>query len=96
MKINPLNSSGISSLKRTSDAVASRGAKEGGRTPPGGEDRVTLSDEARFLQELRELGGGLGTTRPEVVEAARADLEAGRIGTEEDYERAIEALFMEL
>lgn len=96
MKINTLNSNGISSVKRAPGGPEARTSVRESSRASSGADRVTISDEARFLQELRDAAGGLGDIRPDVVEAARADLEAGRIGTEEDYQRAIEALFMEL
>ena len=96
MKINNLNNGNLSSISRADQGRVQPAGKVARAAPVSGEDRVTISDEARFLAELRDAAGGMDNIRPEVVEAARADMEAGRIGTEEDYKRAIEALLMEL
>lgn len=91
MKINNLTLNRVKQLKsevRPTQA-ASRPAKVS-------LDQVTISDEARFLSELRESAGSMDDVRTDMVEAARADIANGTLGTEEDYRRAIDAMLMEL
>lgn len=94
MKINSLNN-GLSKVARPDDKV--QPVRKADRpTQASNEDRVSISDEARFLAELRDAATEMKPIRQDVVEQARADIEAGRLGTEEDMSRAIEALLMEL
>ena len=61
-----------------------------------GEDRVVLSEDARFVSDLQDAFGDLEGVRLDVVEQARADLRSGQLGSEDDYQRTIDALMMEL
>jgi hypothetical protein len=61
-----------------------------------GQDRVSLSSDATFLSNIQDAMSQLEDVRPGIVEQTRADLAAGRVGTEEDLQRAIDALLMEL
>ena len=60
------------------------------------DDQISLSSDARFLNELRQATEEIPEVRMDVVEQTRAELAAGTIGTEQDLERAIDALLMEL
>ena len=83
---------GIPSVRDVGSARASRSPDR----PRAAGDSVALSGDARFLRDLRDAMEGNPEIRPDVVETARADLAAGRLGTAEDYDRAISALLTEL
>lgn len=91
MKISNLNINRVKSLK--SDVQPAQKATAGRKST---QDLVSISEDARFLSDLREAATRLEEIRPDVVEQARADIEQGLLGTDEDYDRAIEALLMEL
>ena len=63
-----------------------------------GEDveRVFLSDTAQFIQSLRETMIDQPEARDELVALARADLESGALGSDADYDRAVDALLSEV
>jgi len=89
MKITPLHN------------VQRVGSRQGGQKADSGEamatdDQVSLSGTAQFLSSLRASAKDMPEVRNEIIDAARADIEAGRLGTEEDYERAVDALLMGL
>ncbi|MEL6344830.1 MAG: flagellar biosynthesis anti-sigma factor FlgM [Myxococcota bacterium] len=92
MQINSLKN-GLPQVNRP-DGEA-RPAQKPERAAPTAGDRVSISEEARFLQELRDAANGMGEVREDVIQQAREDIEAGRIGNEEDMRRAIDALLME-
>ena len=61
--------------------------------------RVALSGAATLTASLRAEAaehGVHGDVRPGVVEAMRAEIREGRLGTPEDVERALDALMAEL
>lgn len=59
-------------------------------------ERVVLSDTARFIQSLRETVVDQPEARDELVAMTRAELESGAFGSEEDLDRAVDALLVEL
>ena len=58
---------------------------------------VELSDSAGFVQALKEAAEQVEpqSVRHEVVEQAKRDIREGKLGSKEDYEQAINALFSE-
>ena len=59
-------------------------------------DGVSLSEDGSFIQVLRQAAQGQEPLRSELVEQAKQDLESGLLGTQKDYEQAINALMQEL
>lgn len=91
MKINNLNLNRIKQMKSEVQP-----AQATARPSKVSQDQVSISEEARFLSEVRESAGTMEDVRADKVEQARADIANGTLGTEEDYRRAVEALMMEL
>ena len=60
------------------------------------EERVVLSETARFIQSLRENMVDEAETREALVSVVRSEIEAGSFGSDEDYERAVDSLLPEL
>ena len=89
MKITPLHN-----VQRVGNRQDSQ--KAGSGDAAAGDDQVSLSGPAQFLSSLRAAAKDMPEVRNEIIDAARADIEAGRMGTEEDYERAVDALLMGL
>lgn len=74
-----------------------QGGARDAQGPKGADaERVVLSDTAMFIQSLRETVVDIPEVREELVEITRADLDSGAIGSEADYDRAVDALFPEL
>jgi hypothetical protein len=74
-----------------------QGGARDAQGPKGADaERVVLSDTAMFIQSLRETVVDIPEVREELVEITRADLDAGLVGSEEDYDRAVDALVPEL
>lgn len=71
-----------------------------GAEPPRAEPaEARLTGAGAFVGSLRAEAakhGVAGDVRPEVVEAMRAEIREGRLGTPEDIERALDALMEEL
>ena len=59
-------------------------------------DGVSLSEDGSFIQLLRQAAEGKEPLRADLVEEAKQDLANGLLGTKEDYEQTINALFQEL
>ena len=59
-------------------------------------DGVSLSQDGSFIQVLRQAAKGQEPLRSELVDQAKQDLSSGLLGSAEDYEQAINALFLEL
>ena len=55
-----------------------------------------IPSDGAALSELREAAGSMEDVRADKIEAAKADIANGTLGTEEDYRRAVDALMMEL
>jgi len=91
MKISNLN---ISRVKQTKAEV--RPLQKASRVQPSGQDQVSISEEAKYLAGIRDAAGSQEDIRADMVEQARQDIAEGRLGTEEDYRRAVDALMMEL
>jgi anti-sigma28 factor (negative regulator of flagellin synthesis) len=91
MKINNLN---LGRISQTKGEIKPTSRVQ--RTQQVTQDQVSISEEARFLSELREAAGSMGEIRANMVEEASQDIAEGRLGTEEDYRRAIDAMMMEL
>jgi hypothetical protein len=72
------------------------GAREASARKEADAERVVLSDTAQFIQSLRETVVDMPEARAEMIEAARSDLEAGILGNEADFDRAVDALLTEL
>jgi hypothetical protein len=91
MKINNLN---INRVKAISSQVYATKRTQAPKAVT--QDQVSISGKARFLSELREASGSMTDIRTDVVDKARHDVASGLLGTEADYDSAIEALLMEL
>ena len=74
------------------DGVRGSGKDARGRVDRSGGDRVRLSSEARFIQDLRDAAGSLPEVRGEAVAQARADIASGNLGTPEDIEATIDGI----
>lgn len=85
-----------SSLPVTAPDKVQGGAREPSGRKETDAERVVLSDTAKFIQSLRETVASMPEARAEMVEAARSDLEAGILGNEADFDRAVDALLTEL
>ena len=59
-------------------------------------ERVVLSDTAQFIQSLRETVVDQPESREDLIAITRAELESGALGSEEDLDRAVDALLVEL
>ena len=59
-------------------------------------DGVSLSVEGAFIQTLRQAAKGEEPLRSDLIEQAKQDLANGLLGTEEDFEQAVNALLQEL
>ena len=59
-------------------------------------ERVVLSETAQFIQSLRETVVDQPELRDELVAISRADLDSGVLGSEQDFDRAVDALLAEL
>jgi hypothetical protein len=55
-------------------------------------ERVVLSDTALFIRSLRETLVRLESQRDDVIETARADVLAGRVGSGDELDAAADAL----
>ena len=88
-KVLQNNSTVKTGKKRESDADP--------QGPSSSSSHVQLSDTAGFVQELKEAAEQIDPeeVRPEVVEKAKRDIKEGRLGSNEDYEQAINALISE-
>lgn len=73
-------------------ATSKTGSGESSRSFLG----VQLSEDSALIQTFREAAKGQEPTRASLVEQAKSDLANGLLGTEEDMEQAINALFQEL
>ena len=91
MKIDAYNH--IAQINRIDEVRAPQRAQAASAV---GRDQVSLSSDASFLTDLRGAMSQLGDIRSDVVEQTRAEVEAGQIGTEDDFQHAIDALLMEL
>ena len=72
-------------------AAAPQRAARASSAPAEGE-RVVLSDTALFIRSLRESLVSQEVHRDDIVEAARADVIAGRLGTADELDAAADAL----
>jgi hypothetical protein len=72
------------------------GAREVSARKDADAERVVLSDTAQFIQSLRETIIDAPEARLQLVERARSDLEAGILGNEADFDRAVDSLLTEL
>ncbi|MEC7986830.1 MAG: hypothetical protein VX278_16800 [Myxococcota bacterium] len=74
-----------------------RSAASAASAQPSASSQVQLSETASFVQELKEAAEQLSpeAIRPEVIEQARRDIKEGKLGSEEDYEQAVNALLSE-
>lgn len=59
-------------------------------------DGVSLSEEGSLLQSIRDAAQGQEPSRMALIEQAKRDLVEGKLGSTEDFEQAINALFLEL
>ncbi len=71
-----------------------RGSGKGarGKASDAAGDRVRLSSEARFIQDLRDAAGALPEVRGDAVAQARADIASGTLGTPDDIEATIDGI----
>lgn len=92
MKIGPSHASPVAVQLRRAPAVS-----EGTEAPGGsaGGAQLSVSDGARFLSEIRE-SARAETVRPEKVEEAKAAIADGSLLSDENIERAIDALLADL
>lgn len=69
-----------------------------GSAAPTGSGRAATLETSDFLSELQAAArtSPWGEVRADKVAEARADIEAGRLGSEDDFEQAISALLREL
>lgn len=69
-----------------------------GSSLPTSSGRAVTLETSDFLSELQAASKKhpYGEVRAEKVAEARADLESGRLGTDDDFEAAINALLREL
>lgn len=63
---------------------------------PSHADVADLSTTGRLVSELRAEASSHGGVRADVVAQMKAEISAGRLGTHEDIERAIDRLLGEL
>jgi anti-sigma28 factor (negative regulator of flagellin synthesis) len=61
-----------------------------------GTSDVHLSEDSSFVQAMREAARNQDASRAELIEQAKTDLANGLLGSDEDYEHAINALLQEL
>jgi hypothetical protein len=59
-------------------------------------EQVVLSDTAQFIQSLRETIINEPEARDGLIALTRADVNAGAVGSDADYDRAVDALLSEL
>lgn len=71
-------------------------SKSGSNDNAGSFLGVQLSEDSALIQTFREAAKGQEPTRTSLVEQAKSDLANGLLGTEQDMEQAINALFQEL
>ena len=57
---------------------------------------VSLSENASFIQSIRDSAVLEPAVRADLVEQAKRDIDAGELGSPKDYDQAITALLMEL
>jgi hypothetical protein len=81
---------GTESKKARTSAPNSEG------TPTAPKDGVSLSEDGAFIQVLRQAAQGKEPLRSDLVEQAKQDLANNLLGSKEDYEQAINSLFLEL
>lgn len=79
--------------------VAPRRAVEPPRATRSEPTEARFTEAGAFVGSLREEAaeyGVIGDVRPDFVEAMRAEIRAGRLGSPQDIERALDALMGEL
>ncbi len=91
--ISPIDTHATGRVGRVSDEPR-RGTVETGpeRARRSGEDRVEVSDMARYLSKLRETPG----VRQELVDRVRAEIENGAYESPEKIEKVIDELVEDL
>lgn len=86
MKIEPTIATRLAGVQKPAGRNSrASGGPEGGST-------VALSSSARFVQDLRDSVSTTPTIRAEVVEQAKADIAAGRLGSEAEIDAALDSL----
>lgn len=91
--ISPIDTQPGARVGRVSDSPR-RGTTEAGpeQARRGVEDRVEVSDVARYLAKLREVPA----VRQELVDRVRSEIEAGAYESPEKIEKAIDELVEDL
>ena len=91
--ISPIESQAAGRVGRVSDGPR-RGTVEAGpeQARRGVEDRVEVSDMARYLAKLRDVPG----VRQELVDRVRSEIESGTYESPDKIEQAIDELVEDL
>ena len=90
IKVSPSTSSISASKSKAGQLSSPETSRKSGKSG------VNLSNSANFIQSLKDASQEFTSIRQELVDEARADIESGSLGSEQDYEQAITALLMEL
>ena len=75
---------------------AHSGARETESSRGSESEQVVLSETAQFIQSLRETVVNQPEARDELIALTRAEIGAGSVGSDVDYDRAVDALLSEL
>lgn len=89
--------SGMFGMRTVSDGnVRKNAVSTDSRVATSNSSGVHLSEDSSFVQAMREAARNQESSRTELIEQAKSDLANGLLGSEDDYEQAINALLQEL
>ena len=87
---------GLFGVRAVSESGSRKTAAGETKSDASDTESVHLSEDSTFVQALREAARNQHASRTELIEQAKSDLANGLLGSEEDYEQAINALLQEL